>query len=418
MTGYAFKSIVTLFAVITTAVCSTSCYTEQRYGANPVYSGVDPRPADKAVFMAVQPWYGNPIEGKSIGWYHWDFNNHYPADGSYLARNGKRDIASVQYPIIGAYDSSDLRVIDWQLDICKAMLIDCIMVDYYGDGLLPASAEYQYYKTVVEKIISRAELKDMKVVLLYETQIRQSSTVPEADILKDLNAIIDNRKWMNSKAYLHYNNTPVICIFGVYRLRHYEWSAIKNSLRGKVCLVADTQPYQYENPYIDNDAFNGCFKWDLYNEEIKRGANPDYKTVKNFADRLNNDCGWWVTQGSDRFAFSTIWPGFDDTAVDGWGNGPRVVDSFTSDRPDDNTSFFSATMDAALHPSYPLAWVMVATLNDWNESTNIEPSRELGYARAIKLKRFAEEFKGVPENMKKPDSIIQTITESYGFTYR
>ncbi|HEX3044587.1 MAG TPA: hypothetical protein VHY08_07515, partial [Bacillota bacterium] len=44
------------------------------------YSGTDPNPADKTVFIAMQPWYGNPVEGPSASWYHWDFNSHYPSD--------------------------------------------------------------------------------------------------------------------------------------------------------------------------------------------------------------------------------------------------------------------------------------------------------------------------------------------------
>jgi hypothetical protein len=384
----------------------------------PSYSGTDPKPTDKTVFIEMQPWYGNPLEGPSTGWYHWDYNYHYPADTTYLASHGKRDVAAVYYPIIGAYDSLDINVINWQIDICKAMRIDCIMIDYYGDGISPPSAEFRQYKNVTDRIITQANCKGIKVVLLYETQIQKNSTNMVNDILNDLNSIINNPLWMNNNAYLHYNNIPVICIFGICRLSDKDWDAIKNSIGNKACLVADVQPYRYEYPYQDNTAFNGCFEWDLYNDSIKNTVNPSYNMVKSWAEGLDNDCGWWARQKEDRFGFSIIWPGFDDSAVNGWGSGPRVTNFFTSDQPANHTAFYDATMQAALHAAFSNPWVLIATLNDWNESTSIEPSKEWGYTLAIQTKQFAETFKGIPGGQKQPDSIIQTITESYGFSYQ
>lgn len=237
------------------------------------------------------------------------------------------------------------------------------------------------------------------------------------DILDDLNSIINNTAWMNNNAYLHYDDVPVICIFGISGLRYYEWDTIKTSIGNKAFLVADTQPYIYENPYQNNTAFNGCFAWSLYGDSIKSTENPTYDTVKTWANDLNDNCGWWATQGSDRFAFSIIWPGFDDSEVL-WGPGglPRKTNFFTSDKPDDDTSFYDATIDAALNSTYSNNWILIATLNDWNESTSIEPSKEKGYLFAIKTKQFVEKFKNVPDAQKQPDSIIQTITESYNFT--
>jgi hypothetical protein len=365
----------------------------------------------------MQPWYGNPIEGPSTSWFHWDFNSHYPADPTYLTVHEKRDVASVYYPIIGAYDSYDPKVIIWQIDICKAMLIDCIMIDYYGDGISPVSAEFQHYKAVTDRIISQAADKGIKVVLLYETQVQKNSTNMVADILSDLNSIINNTGWMNSKAYLHYNCVPVICIFGIDRLHYDDWSTIKNTIGSKACLVADTQPYQYESDYKDNTAFNGCFKWHLYDDSINSTVDPIYTIVKTYADGLKNDCEywaggyWWINKGisppNNRFAFSIIWPGFNDSGVL-WGPGglPKVENFYSTTH---SYWTYDAVTDAVLNPTDTFGsnnWVVVATLNDWNESTSIEPSKpnlyrpgdpiDNGYLFAIKTKQFAEIFKAVP----------------------
>jgi glycoprotein endo-alpha-1,2-mannosidase len=382
----------------------------------PPYTGTDPKPSERTVFIEMQPWYGNPVDGPSDGWYHWGLNGHDPADGAFLSANGKRDVAARYYPLIGAYDSRDAGVIAWQIEICKAMLVDCIMIDWYGDGRSPDSAEFRHYGEVTDRIIRQAESARMKAVLLYETQVQKDSPAVARAVLADLESIIGNTAWTNSPAYLHRNGIPVICVFGAGRLRHYEWASVKKAIGARACLVADCQPYRYENPYRDNTAFDGCFEWDLYNDRLKSSANPDLAAVRSWANGLNDDCGWWAGRGEGRFAISIIWPGFDDTAVNGWGGGPRVTNFFTNDRPGDNGSFYGATMEAALNSAWSNDWVLVATLNDWNESTAVEPSREKGYAYAIQTKRFAESFKGVPDNRKHPDSIIRTITESHGFT--
>ncbi|WP_414931272.1 hypothetical protein [Vibrio europaeus] len=401
--------------LVITAILMAGCHSEDYYiysSDNLEYLGSDPNPEEKTVFIEMQPWYGN-----DNNWYHWSNEYHNPDDIYHLEVIGERDISSIYYPLIGAYDSYDTMVIDWQIDISKAMLIDCLMIDYYGDGGFPYNEEFKYYNKVTDKIISRAEVKDIKVVLLYETQIHNNSQGRVDNIISDLVNILENTKWMNSKAYLHYNNVPVICIFGVNKLAHYEWELVKDSLGDKVALVADTQPYSYETSYQDNLVFNGAFAWSLYGDSIKSSESPSFEVVKTWAELLNDSTGWWANQEDNRFSFSVIWPGFDDSEVL-WGpNGlPRTVNYFTDDYSSDETSFYRATMDAALNSTYSSNWILIATLNDWNESTQIEPSKEKGYLYSIKTKQFIEKFKGVSNIERKPDSIIQSITESYDFS--
>ncbi|MBL6714716.1 MAG: hypothetical protein ISQ07_15200, partial [Pirellulales bacterium] len=59
-------------------------------------------PAPPQILAHVMPWYAaKPISG-SWGW-HWTMNHFDPE----RVTNGRREIASALYPVIGPYDSSD-----------------------------------------------------------------------------------------------------------------------------------------------------------------------------------------------------------------------------------------------------------------------------------------------------------------------
>lgn len=179
----------------------------------------------------------------------------------------------------------------------------------------------------------------MKVVLLYETQVHDKSENKLKNITEYLKEILENKDWMNSKSYFHYNGVPVISIFGVHKLSYYEWGDIKGFFGDKVVLIADTTPCQYESSYQDNLAFNGAFAWSLYGSTIKSTEKPSFDMIKKWSKNLNDSTGYWANKKDNRFSFSIIWPGFDDSGVL-WGPDglPRKTDYSTSDFPHDDTS--------------------------------------------------------------------------------
>ncbi len=359
-----------------------------------------PSPTDKMIFMVIEPWYGNPSTWPSGDWCHWSWNSHYPGDSDFLFLHGYRDIAASYYPLIGAYDSFDLVVINWQIDISKAMLADCIMIDYYGYGISPSSTYYQAYKIVTDKIIQEAANKSIKTVLLYETQVQKFAGDKISAIANDLQAILDNAAWINSGTYFHIDGKPVICIFEPvsYGLTSNDWHSIKSQI-GDCCLISYSSDI--------TNSFYGCFAWNLYGASIKSNVTPKpFNTIKAFADCNNNAASSWAMKANGRVSISVIWPGFNDSKVMWDISSPRITDYVTAE----GTAFYDATIQSALELKNQNKWVVVATLNDWNESTSVEPSLEKGYLYAIKTKKFAEEFKEIPFNQRQPDSIFQTIT--------
>ena len=85
---------------------------------------------------------------------------------------------------------------------------------------------------------------------------------------------------------------------------------------------------------------------------------------------------WAWSADEGRVAATVVWPGFDDSGVAGWGGMNltgedglplcvRVADELEG-------AFFATTQAAALdcRPD----WIQIATWNDWNELTQIEPA--------------------------------------------
>ena len=74
------------------------------------------------------PWYASkPVSGE-WGW-HWTMN-HFDPDT--VADDGRREIASHYYPLIGPYDSNDPHALECHVLLMKFAGIDGAIIDWYG----------------------------------------------------------------------------------------------------------------------------------------------------------------------------------------------------------------------------------------------------------------------------------------------
>ena len=79
--------------------------------------------APPQILAHVMPWYAaKPISGV-WGW-HWTMNHFDPE----RITNGRREIASALYPVIGPYDSSDTSVLEYHLLLMKLAGTDGIII--------------------------------------------------------------------------------------------------------------------------------------------------------------------------------------------------------------------------------------------------------------------------------------------------
>ena len=82
------------------------------------------------VYVHYLPWFETPATSPDGKWgQHWTMANENP---DVILPNGRRQIASWFYPMIGPYASSDRDVIDYHLLLMKYAGIDGVIIDWYG----------------------------------------------------------------------------------------------------------------------------------------------------------------------------------------------------------------------------------------------------------------------------------------------
>jgi hypothetical protein len=89
------------------------------------------------------------------------------------------------------------------------------------------------------------------------------------------------------------------------------------------------------------------------------------------------------------FTCGGVWAGFDDRKNTSWG-GNRFIDR-KNGMVYDNTWSYVLSYNKPL----PLKWVVIETWNDWNEGTEIEPSKEEGYKYLLLTIKNINAFKGI-----------------------
>lgn len=352
---------------------------------------------EKLALIAYQPWYASSSEG----WGNWQYTDASDFDGgvnSYPARfrDGLRDIASVYYPLIGVYDSSDREVITYHLTLIKAMNIDVVQVNYYANlsqNMLDALA-------IIFEVASEL---DLKVSILYEPKIHVNGWIPHATRMEAILAIEQDIKdfidrYGSSKALLKIDDAPVIEIFGVNIIRNTEWKLILNNI-----LESGHEPYLMGD-YIQNSDYSsmrGMVQWDLYNTQL---ADATLLEVSDHIQSINQiTLNWAANNLGYNIPIGLVYPGFDDTKVLGWDLG--VARKINVSGPD----FYQTSWDT-FNDMNGFNWVLVATFNDWNEGTIIEPELTMGHAMAIITQKEVAEFKGT--GTVDSDLLIQ-ITNEY-----
>ena len=364
----------------------------QRINGNPV----------KMAFMAYQPWFRN----NGAEWGNWKYDSSAgAANGGRLydpaaVKDGRRDIASVYYPVIGVYDSVDIEVLSYHADLIKAMGCDVVQVNYYADL---ASAKYQL--EVLDNLFAVCAERDMKVSILYEPKIHLNGWIPHASREESIEAMGQDlikfiEKYDAHSALLRYNDAPMIEVFGLNLVTGAEWGQIKAAVKTAT---------GYDIPLMGDGVGSGdysnvmsMFQWTLYNGSLKE---CDAAEALEYCRSINaRALEWAESDVGNRLAVGLAYPGFDDTPVMSWDPAKGVI------RKIGNTGeeFYAASWQAVLDLKDRLDWVLVATFNDWTEGTIIEPTVQLGHALATLTQENIAAFKGVTNTVD-----LEAITENY-----
>lgn len=351
--------------------------------------------APKAVLGHVMTGFRTPEH--SGQWSGWNYTNAYVHhDPTVIDANGRPDIASVYYPAIGYYDMKDPQLIEYHNQCMKMACMDGAIFDLGYYEMDPDTVQ------MMSSYLSTMAQHGLKAVLCYEDKAHwiwnQSATTRAAAVGQ---AYQDMTNWLNlflasGTQYMVSGSRPLMLLFS-YEDTHPQ--------KGITCLLpdeietwldtfpADRRPVLMRQGFNNPDhvgILNGTYYWPrLY------PAGPEWSPYEEYCDLPANleylyshrEYGQYLMKnGLADFQLAGVWPGFDDLAIWGWGNGPRLMGRYDG-------QLYNQTWQWAIDDNLPVT--QIATWNDWFEGTIIEPSVEFGTSYLAMTSQAVSELKNL-----------------------
>jgi hypothetical protein len=251
------------------------------------------------------------------------------------------------------YNSQDPVVLRRQVANARKIGIDAFVVDWYGARQPFLDRSY----AILQRIAGE---EHFHVALMYdETENDDGHATDDALEAMDL----AYKKYIGPgapgrDAYLTSQGRPIIFVFPKHG--NTDWNQVRQQVN------------QWENPpllFYENDPpaqyskdFDGEYPWVFPGS---KGWRPDGQPWGE--DYLNNFYNKMKNQHSDQIIVGGVWPGFDDSKAS-WSLHRRI-DSRCGQTFEDTLRVFREHDD----PSHPIPFVLIATWNDYEEGTAIEP---------------------------------------------
>ncbi len=324
------------------------------------------------VMAHYMPWFrAEARPDGSMQWEHWQWYGKGPKhDPDEILENGLRDIASVYYPLIGPYHGRDPAVLEYHCLTAKAAGIEGFIADWYGPD--------RYEDTVFAGLVGMAERTGMKAAICLEEKSffpGYSQAQTRAEVLdvaeKQIRHVLNTHA--TSPAYWRRDGRPVFFMFnnhqdgilGRHILTPEELSDLLGRFREENILLVRGFFDPGLTP-LTRSAYLWC-------DDVK-GRGHFYEIGSQLKEK--GDLDFWAGMAN---------PGFDDSGVNGWGNGPRVVDRR-------GTQEYQDTWEEVLqfHPDA----VQLVTWNDFGEGTTIEPSVQYGFTFLDLTEKYVSRFTG------------------------
>ncbi len=290
--------------------------------------------ASPPLLVHVMPWF--EASESTIGW-HWRMNRTVEE-----ARASGRAGSHFQ-PLIGLYDSLDPAVIELQVGWIKLSGFDGVLADWYGARDAIDYAMIHARTTALFKVATQAGLT---IGVVYEDQTAkkmvEAGRIEEGDVpavARETGAFLAGG-WMRQENWFRLRGKPAVLVFGPQRFGEAEWGAFREGA-GEFQLIT----LHRQHPFAQ-----GAFDWPIprYGMEYTRA----------YPERSRE---WGLR-------IATAFPRFQDFYEEG-----GVPDAHP-DLPDAEGATYRDTLAAALASESDA--VQVATWNDWQEGTQIEPSVE------------------------------------------
>lgn len=313
------------------------------------------RTTQTPLFLAhYMPWYSAPPVSKGYGW-HWHMGFYDP----FAVVDGQRPIATHYYPLIGPYDSSDPRVIEYQLLTMKAAGIEGVIIDWYG---IDAAFDYPEIHKASQVLFAAVKKAGMTFAVCYEDQsvakLVAAKAFTEGEAVARTAATFRwlDQNWFRDPAYLKRDGRPVVLNFGPQKFTLWsDWE--------KIFATAAVRPWSVSlEDHAEHDA-DGFYNWPAMARSGGGTLRPDV-----LVDQLNT---FYAKTRKAPWLVASAWPGFHDIYQQA---GVAASYGFLDDY-DGET--FRLTLGAALKAKADV--VQLATWNDYGEGTVLEPNKVRGY---------------------------------------
>jgi len=350
------------------------------------------RSVEKPLILAhYMPWYQARPFAKSFGW-HWHMGFYDPYE---VAADGTRPIATHYYPLIGPYDSSDPRVIEYQLLTMKTAGIDGVIIDWYG---IDAALDYPQIHKASQVLFEAVKKAGMTFAVCYEdqsiTKMILSKTFGGDQAVARATETFKwlDQHWLRDPAYLKFDGKPVVLNFGPQKFTRWnDWQ--------KIFEASGVRPWFVSlEDHNEHDA-DGFYNWPEMSKSV--GGVLSHDTL---VGQLN--AFYAKTRDTPRLVASA-WPGFHDIYEQaGVATSYGYLDDYAG-------GTFRLTLGAALAARPDV--IQLATWNDYGEGTVLEPNRVRGYGPLETLqearRQFDPAFAFTGEDLRLPLALYQKRTE-------
>jgi hypothetical protein len=287
------------------------------------------------LLIHVMPWFS--ADAESLGW-HWRMNR----SAEEVCKSGR--IASHFRPLIGPYDSLDPDLIELQVGWMKLAGFDGVLADWYGTQ---SHFDYPMIHQRTKALFDVATKAGLTIGVVYEDQT-VGNAIREKLITADQAAPIARqtgkflaKEWFTRPNWLRIKGKPAVLVFGPQYFTQDYWAA----------FGAAAGDYQLLTLHKTHPFSQGGYDWPIPSLGMK------------FTDEFGARSKGWSIR------IPVAFPRFKDFyAAAGEKSYPEL--------PDRDGQTYCDTLAAAIALA-PDA-VQVATWNDWQEGTQIEPSIELG----------------------------------------
>ena len=314
--------------------------------------------ASKTVMVHYMPWYVSKPYSGSWGW-HWTMNHFHP---DVVNGNGRQDIASWYYPLIGPYDSADPAVLEYHVLLMKLAGIDGVVADWYGPDNFN---DYAINNQRTLALLAYTRKAGLKFSLCYEDQTIQQEinggyiTASGAIYHAQQTMLYAQTNYFTDPSFLRLSNAPVFMNFGPqYFKNSSDWVSIFSVLN------ATNQPAFFTE---DNRLAPGLGAFDWPPMWMSGGGSNTLTPgqLQSYLADFDQKAAAWPAFVSSAF------PRFHDIyAQAGVGSSYGYLD-------DANGSTLTNTLSRAM--TNHSAMVQLVTWNDFGEGTIIEPTLDYGY---------------------------------------